>query len=229
MRAALDPAIGNIPSRARHETVATNGSRDQSRRAWAQAMNRLVMNFQLPPDTFPPAATDFRSIVLYEDLVSAEAGISLACLLGSEVGLDLGCPDSHWLLNLIEVPRVASEILRQAVASTHVVLSLRGDGNLSSSVRRWIEEWLTKPHTDSVALVVLSGTDSASHRKAVALHRWLEQTAAHTKVELFFFETCNGEAVPDGADPEGDEEDEAEWFIGAVNFSIRPFGELAAA
>ncbi len=187
------------------------------------------MNFQLPPDTFQPATTDFRSIVLYEDLVSAEAGISLACRLGTEVGLDLGCPDSHWLINLIEVPRVASEILRQAVASTHVVLSLRGDGSLSSSVRRWIEEWLTKPHSDSVALVVLSSADGASHGGTVALHRWLEQTAADTKVELFFFETCNGEPVPDGTDSEGDEEDEAEWFIGAVNFSIRPIAELAAA
>jgi len=166
-----------------------------------------------------PTQAPRQSLLLFDDLTAADEGVALAFQLSSEAGLDIGCPDMLASVDTLDVPRTASQISRQAVASSDIILSLSGNGGLSVPQKRWIEEWLGQEHSESEALIVLLDPDRGSPGVLSATRRWLQRAVAGTSVNLFFFTIQERVGADTSASFENvahDAHDSDEWFIGAT-------------
>ena len=166
--------------------------------------------------------TSHRSLVLYDDLLAADAGFAFALGLNSEVGLDVGCPEAHCSFERIDVPAFASELAREALSDSFVILSLRGDAELSRARKSWVEEWITNPRSESIALIVLFDPARSKSGRVSEICRWLERTAEGTGVDLFVFgadeHAGSGEVLSAERSCVIDDWSEgAEWFIGSTD------------
>jgi hypothetical protein len=136
-------------------------------------------------EILPP--TRNRTLVLYEDITLAGGSFDFALRLGSEAGLDIGCPETHWCFNMVRSPLMAGEVRRDALASSYVVLALHGNRELAPADKRWLEEWLTNPHSVSIALMILFEASPSNPAAVARIKSWIQSAVVDTPVAAFFY------------------------------------------
>jgi hypothetical protein len=180
----------------------------------------------LPESTLSHRGAD-QIVVLYDDLLAADSGFAFALNLHTEVGIDVGCPAAHCCLERLGIPDFARELDHRFVQASYVVLSLRGDTELSHSKKEWLEEWLSRQEVEQVAILVVVDATRSRPAPLGMIQAELEQLGDVPGVEVFFFrwdQSLGGHQLEAGDTSDVLEEDDPtiEWFVGAADGCPEP-------
>lgn len=146
-----------------------------------------------------PSRTMVNVLILYEDF---DAGVSarrtfdgLAQALGEEWGLEC----CLWRMELLDDPRGQAVAAREASDADLLVVSSRGQSELSPTVKSWIEGWMLRRKEGPGALVGLFDDDreAAEHREVI--RSYLRGLARRGRIDFFTRTVPTPDPEPSGA------------------------------
>jgi len=107
----------------------------------------------------PP--TPFNVVIMYEDLGTRTRAKKGLDYVAEELGNDLEFRNSMWRLDVLQEPKV-NILAAFALAEADLIISLRGDRQLSAKIRALIDERLAQTANHNCALVALEGVTPAT-------------------------------------------------------------------
>lgn len=137
-----------------------------------------------------------RFLIVYEDFACGVRAKRFADELSTALGSAIGEP-ALWRWELLEVPPLSEEALRDAAASDFVILSLRGDRHLSLAQKGWLARCLENAGTRAASLVALFDPTRTQFATMGGTREFLKYQA--TAVGVSFF-GCS-RMQPEGAAP----------------------------
>ena len=146
-----------------------------------------------PPHAGQAAETPHADIVVvYEGYASGIRGKGFCDQLVGRLGVRAEIEGSLWRSDLLAVPGIRQDAARAALNADYVLLSLRGDGELSEAFEGWLREWMPRAQGRDITLVVLFDPDTAQRQTMEDIRTHL-RNAAHA-AGLHFFACTAGPA-----------------------------------
>jgi hypothetical protein len=137
----------------------------------------------------------FDLVVAYEDHETRNRALQLYDHLAQQLLDDYDFQCSWWKLDHLRNPTLWEQAADAATDANMVMLSVRGEQELRSDLKAWLESWLERRDDHKSALVVLlEGRDDGRVRGA---QTYLQNVARRAKMDFFAhtFETSNNEMV----------------------------------
>jgi hypothetical protein len=137
----------------------------------------------------------FDLVVAYEDHETRNRALQLYDHLAQQLLDDYDFQCSWWKLDHLRNPTLWEQAADAATDANMVMLSVRGEEELRSDLKAWLESWLERRDDHKSALVVLlEGRDDGRVRGA---QTYLQNVARRAKMDFFAhtFETSKNEIV----------------------------------
>jgi hypothetical protein len=118
----------------------------------------LVMNLNFRPSNLAQSnpRLSVNVIVAYEDFSTGNHALNIFERLFPGLGQPpLFSTHNVWKFDLLEIAKFREIAAREAAAADIILISAHGPGELPTTVKRWMELWITQRHSDPGALVVL--------------------------------------------------------------------------
>ncbi len=146
--------------------------------------------------TTPPA----RFVLIYDRFDTAVRGKVFCDQLAGKLDAPTDLGESLWRSDLLNIPEIRQEAARAALAADFVVLSLRGDEPLSTTLYRWFGEWMPHAHDRDLTCIVLFDPVAAQREATNHVLSFLREAARASDVHFFAHTTItDGETV--GVEP----------------------------
>ena len=116
-------------------------------------------------------------VVIYEDAATRENAVRVCDHLVKRFWAEGELDVNWWSCAMLEEPVQACQGVEKAVQADLIILSLRRDRELASSVSEWIEGWLAQRGEREGALVDLTGQDVEAGGAAAERHIYLRHAA----------------------------------------------------
>src|SRR5258708_34978356 len=113
----------------------------------------LLSQEMLSGDRSP--STPFNVVIMYEDFGTGKQAKKGLDYVAEELGNDLEFRNSMWRLDVLEEPKVNVLVASALAEADLLIISLRGDGQLSAEIRALIDERLAQTANHNCALVAL--------------------------------------------------------------------------
>src|SRR5438128_2610786 len=116
-------------------------------------------------------------VVIYEDTATRERAVRACDHLVKQFWTEGELDVNWWSCAMLEEAVLARQSVEKAVQADLIILSLRQDRELASSVSEWIEGWLPRRGDREGALVDLTGQDAEAGGAAAERHIYLRHAA----------------------------------------------------
>ena len=116
-------------------------------------------------------------VVIYEDTATREHAMRACDHLVKRFWAESELEVNWCSCAMLEEPALARQSIERAVHADLIILSLRRDRELASSVSEWIEGWLPRRGDREGALVDLTGQDAEAGGAAAERHIYLRHAA----------------------------------------------------
>lgn len=113
----------------------------------------LLSREMLSGDRSPP--TPFNVVIMYEDFGTGTRAKKGLDYVAEELGNDLEFRNSMWRLDVLQEPKVNIRAASALAEADLLMISLRGDRQLSAKIRALIDERLAQTANHNCALVAL--------------------------------------------------------------------------
>jgi hypothetical protein len=142
----------------------------------------------------------FDLVVAYEDTPTRNRAMQLYDHLAQQLLEDYDFQCSWWKLEHLRDRGLREESADAAADANMIILSLRGDRELPTVFKPWVESWLTRKDNHKSALVVLIGDQAGPKTDAASLQTYLQQIARRAKMDFFAhkFDLEQAKAGPGG-------------------------------
>lgn len=148
-------------------------------------MNPIV---HAPSSFIPSAATERANFVLlYDSFSTALRGKAFCDQLSSELGVRFSLDESLWRSDLLAIPMVCREAAAATLEAEFVILSLRGDADLSEGLDRWCGEWMPRARQRDITFVVLFDPATAARTPMESVRCYLRKAACAAGIHFFAF------------------------------------------
>jgi hypothetical protein len=107
-----------------------------------------------PPLSSPELGTNFNVVIAYEDFGTGKHAKTTCDLLTENLGPDCHVNTQMWKFDVLALPKLREMAAKDAAAADIIIISCRGDSDLSAPLKAWIESWLTDKRS-ALALVAL--------------------------------------------------------------------------
>jgi len=143
--------------------------------------------------------------IIYDDRATALRAKRFSDLLVASCGGSNNQAPACWRSELIGLPGIAEEIVRDAAGSEFVILSLRGDASLSTEMKAWIEAWLVGAAGGPASLIAQFDPERSVAHHVENTRAYFRQVTASAGVAFFCHSTISPSepaTIPFSADDE---------------------------
>ena len=127
--------------------------------------------------------TPFNVVIMYEDFATGKRAKRGLDYVAEELGNDLEFRHSMWRLDVLQDPKVSVLAAPALAEADLVIISLRGDGQLSAKIRALIDERLAQTAIHDCALVALFESAASATRSSV--YACLANLARRHRLDFF--------------------------------------------
>lgn len=152
------------------------------------------MNTPTTHSVSTPTRAAVSSVILYEDRAAGLRAKDFSDALAAQ--LEAENITEVWRCDLLDRSGIAISAGYQATRSDFVILSLRGDTNLSPATRCWLESWLQHAGGGSALLIALFDPATSLALQVESTCACLRQIAIEAGINFNFQAEPAFEAVP---------------------------------
>ncbi len=128
---------------------------------------------------------DFNVVIAYEDLPTGKCAKETCDWLSKRLGDDSEFTCNLWRFDVLADPGLKRAAVRDAEAARMIIIAFRGEMDLSTDAKIWIELWLQEKPKRPRILLALSDRANAGTQNMASIHRYLRTVAKRGRMELF--------------------------------------------
>ena len=144
-----------------------------------------LTDFPPPYGGQPPEAPHADIVVVYDSFASGIRGKGFCDQLVEKLGVRTELHESLWRSDLLAGAGIRREVAAAALGADFVVLSLRGDGELSEAFESWCGEWMPRARGRDITLVVLFDPATVRRLAMESVRCYLRKAAFAAGVHFF--------------------------------------------
>ena len=107
-----------------------------------------------PPLSSSDLGSSFNVVIAYEDFETGKHAKTTCDFLTENLGPDCHVNTQMWKFDVLAIPKLREMAAKDAAAADIIIISCRGDSDLSAPLKAWIESWLADKRS-ALALVAL--------------------------------------------------------------------------
>lgn len=111
--------------------------------------------FACTSDFTDKGVPSFRTVILYEDVATGVKAKHVADYVINNLGSAYSIAAALWNIALIKIGLLSSLVADQAAEADIVIISLQDGRGMTSSLRIWINQWITRRKGAHSALIML--------------------------------------------------------------------------
>ena len=140
-----------------------------------------------PPSTASSDREDipiFSVVIVFEDFSTGKQAKQAYDFLVANLSHEWQVTSQMWKFEVLSLPELREMAAKDAAMANLVIVSSRGDRELPSEVKAWIDKWLGHKG-DTVALIALFDSPPEQAEHAQATQTYLERVAERGNMEFF--------------------------------------------
>lgn len=125
----------------------------------------------------------FNVVIAYEDFETGKLAKETFDFLVSNLGHECSFSNQMWKFDVLGIPKLREMAAKDALEADIIIISCRGNHNLSPGLKTWINAWVYEP-TNAIALVALFG-DASLYGEVHNIRAYLAEIAKRAHMEFF--------------------------------------------
>ena len=143
-------------------------------------INDLIGSSEIPVGD----SATINATIIYEDFLSGTRAKHFAERLAGSLGATCPLSDSMWRIDFLDCPPIAMEAGSAAADCEYLIVSLRGDRDLTPATREWIETQLAGAAGRLLCVIALLGSGAGTPRVLDGNRQYLRGVCAANGVEF---------------------------------------------
>ena len=124
-------------------------------------------------------------VIVYEDFAAGVRAKRILDRLGAALKPAIEINTGLWKFELLDDPQLREHAASEASKADMIVVSARGDSDLPTAVKNWVERWLAQKGGGLAALVALLDHPPQTDDSSWPAYAYLLQVAGEGKMDFF--------------------------------------------